>query len=143
MKKRIIAIAAVVCLLLNLNLTAGARGIMSSKYIDSITVYLWALGNSKMTISIAVDANDIMSEVGISSLVIEKSKSINGPWSVSKTWECNGSTYYNKDAESYTGSFSFTGTPGYYYRARTVGYAKQTSTQGDETAADSYVTKCT
>ena len=143
MKKRIFAIAVTISLLFSLSLTADAHGVLSSKYINYMMVQVSALGNSDMEVSVVVKATDIMDEVDISSLVIEEAKSSSGPWSVKKTWHCSGSAYYVNDSDKYTGSFSFTGTRGYYYRARIVGYAEQSSTQGDKAAADSYVTKCT
>ena len=143
MKKRILALAVVVSLVFSLSLTANARGILSSEYISYMMVQVSSLGNSKMEVNIVVKANDIMKKVGISSLVIEESKSSNGPWSVKKTWSCSGSDYYINGADKYTGYFSFTGVPGYYYRASIVGYAEQSLTQRDQSPADSYVTKCT
>lgn len=143
MKKRIMAIAIAVCMLFSLNITADARGVLSSEYIDNIIVGISPLGNSGMKVYVIVTANTVMSKVGISSLEIEEAKSINGPWSVKKTWSCSGSTYYDNNVDTYIGSFSFTGTPGYYYRAHTTGYAFSSASSGDETFASSYAQKCT
>lgn len=143
MKKRIIAIAVAVCLLFSLHLTADARGTLSSEYIDSIMVSVQALGDSSMNVRVVIFANAQMSEIGVSSLVVEESKSRNGPWSIKKSWNCSGSAYYEKGTNKFVGDFSFTGTPGYYYRASMVGYAEQSSTQRDQSPADSYIIKCT
>ena len=85
MKKRIIAIAVAVCLLFSLHLTADARGTLSSEYIDSIMVSVQALGDSSMNVRVVIFANAQMSEIGVSSLVVEESKSSNGPWSIKKS----------------------------------------------------------
>lgn len=103
----------------------------ASSYFMSRSAYLWKTSNSAFQVWFDVGAIAGMSELGASIIKIQRS-SDNSNWTTMKT-------YTKEDTPSLIGyntsnhashvptSSSYSGTPGYYYRAYVQFYAKNTS----------------
>lgn len=143
MKKmqRVLPVLLVVAILLSINVSASTH---ASYVLDTIMASMTTGGNGTMRFSVYVDGTQKLSKVGIDELVIQESSSKNGPWSEYDTWygEDNPGLFYDTNVASYQGDFSFTGTPGKYYRIIVKGYGELPGVGSDTSTFTSTASLC-
>ena len=96
----------------------------ASNYFGSSSVYLYQTTSTKFEAWFEVTALGIMDKLGASEIKIQRS-SDNSNWTTVKT--CSMSSYTNlicEDTGSHASYVTYTGTTGYYYRAKITIYAK-------------------
>ena len=105
----------------------------ASSFFGSSSVYLYRTSSTTFQAWFEVSALGVMDKVGASEIKIQKS-SDNENWTTVKT--CTMANYSNLICEN-TGAHasyvSYTGTSGYYYRARITLYAKDGTARGEVT----------
>lgn len=105
----------------------------ASSFFGSSSVYLYRTSSTTFQAWFEVSALGVMDKVGASEIKIQKS-SDNENWTTVKT--CTMANYSNLICEN-TGAHasyvSYTGTSGYYYRARITLYAKDGTASGEVT----------
>lgn len=132
-----------VCLLLVLSVVlvnpvfAQETSMWESNYFGSRLAYLYPTSGTQFEIWIEVEAVRTMDKLGASEIILQKS-SDNSTWTDIKTY--SKTVYQNlvKDnAYHYETYVTYTGTSGYYYRAKVWFYAER----GNGTAEYSYTTE--
>lgn len=129
LKKRLISVFLVVCLLMSLATIAGAR---ASEYLNTYSIGLSAEGDGEISVQLLVNAVYTMDQVGVLSIQIQEKNSPSGSWHHYETvlGSSDPDEFYAYDSIMFLNRFYFDCTPGRYYRAIAVVYA------GDETGSD-------
>ena len=132
MKKRVLSLLIIVCMLFALTTAASAR---ASAYLDGYRLSPTALGNGEIELYVRIEAVYAVDRVGIMALQIEERYSPTSSWHLYDTilGSEDPDTYYFYDFPIYTGTFTFDLTPGYDYRFIVTAYA------GDSTGFDTGV----
>lgn len=103
----------------------------ASNYFMSSSVYLDKTSSSTFEAWFDVDALDIMDELGASEIKIQRS-SDGTNWTTMKTYtKASYSNLVCDDTISHAAYVSYTGTAGYYYRAKITLYAKKGTGTGE------------
>ena len=105
----------------------------ASSFFGSSSVYLYQTSSTTFQAWFEVSALGVMDKVGASEIKIQKS-SDNENWTTVKT--CTMANYSNLIRENsgiHASYVSYTGTSGYYYRARITLYAKDGTASGEVT----------
>lgn len=105
----------------------------ASSFFGSSDVYLYRTSSTTFQAWFEVSALGVMDKVGASEIKIQKS-SDNENWTTVKT--CTMANYSNLICENtgfHASYVSYTGTSGYYYRARITLYAKDGTASGEWT----------
>lgn len=103
----------------------------ASNFFGSSSVYLYQTSSTKFQAWFEVSALGIMDKVGASEIKIQKS-SDDENWTTVKT--CSMANYSNLICENtgfHASYVSYTGTTGYYYRAKITLYAKDGTASGE------------
>lgn len=99
----------------------------ASYYFACSRVYLERLATYTFKINFDVTALDIMDELGVSSVSVQRS-SDGENWTTENTYTRDErSNFIREDAFTHAGNFNYTGTLGYYYRAKVIFYAKNST----------------
>ena len=105
----------------------------ASSFFGSSSVYLYQTSSTTFQAWFEVSALGVMDKVGASEIKIQKS-SDNENWTTVKT--CTMANYSNLICENtgfHASYVSYTGTSGYYYRAKITLYAKDGTASGEVT----------
>lgn len=122
---KIIAVALVIGTLLMVPVHAEEIEDRSSAYFMSSSTSLTKVTATKIEAYFSVGAFDIMDELGASSIKIQRSSDGNS-WTTMKTYSKEAySQLICEDTSSHAAVVSYTGTAGYYYRAKITLYAKE------------------
>lgn len=145
MKKRILPLLFVICVLVSIISTAGAREIIpyASKYLDQYGVTLIATGDGEMAIDMFVDGVSKMSKIGVMEVYIEEKNTSTGSWHEYDTLYGmdDPSTFYDYNSYDYLRTIYFDGVVGRYYRVSLIVYAGNSS--GSDTGEiTSYTVRC-
>ncbi len=127
MKRFIKLIALVLVITTLLIVPAGAENVndKASAYFMSSTIYLDKVSSTKFDACFSVGAYGIMDELGASSIKIQRSADGNS-WTTMKTYTKESySQLICENTSSHAAYVTYTGTVGYYYRAKITLYAKQ------------------
>ena len=129
MKKRLISLFLVVCLIASMATIAYAR---ASSYLNTYSAGITAEGDGVISVQLLVNAVHTMDRVGVVSIQIQEKNSESSSWHHYQTVLGSGDPdeFYAYDTITFLNRFYFDCTPGRYYRAIAVVYA------GDETGAD-------
>ena len=99
----------------------------SSSYFLSFSTYLYKTSSTKFQVWFDVEARRGMDELGASKIIVQRS-SDGTSWSNMFTYY---PTYYSQmiceNTSAHAGYVPYTGTTGYYYRAKVTYYAKDSS----------------
>ena len=107
-----------------------------SKYFGSTLAYLYATTGTQFQIWIEVDATSYMDKLGASTVTVQRSSN-NSTWTDMATYTKEGnSQLVGSNTVTHAGYVTYTGTSGYYYRAKVTFYAKK----GNGTAEYDYTT---
>lgn len=127
---RYACIALVVAILAAVPIRAEAADTRASSFFASYDSFLWKTSSRTFEVWFDVNACNWMDEIGVSSIKVQRS-SDGESWTTMKTYQ---SEYFPQmiceDTASHTGCVSYTGTPGYYYRAYVTFYAKNSTGTG-------------
>ena len=132
--KRLIKVITVMLVMVSmLMMPVNAEGIedRSSAFFMNSSKSLTKVATSKIEVYFRVAAFDIMDELGASSIKIQRS-SDGTNWTTMKTFTKSG--YPNlicANTSSHATTVSYTGTAGYYYRAKITLYAKDGTSIGE------------
>lgn len=104
--------------------------IRSSHFFARHTTYIEQITERQFEVWFSVVAVDIMDELGVSSIIIQRSSDgVN--WTALKTFEMEDySNMIRTNSASHAGHVTYWGSPGYYYRAAVCYYAKNGSSIG-------------
>ena len=132
MKKRLLSLLIVSCMLFSLATVAGAR---ASAYLDGYRLDPTALGDGKVELYVRIEAVYAVDRVGVMLLQIDERNSPTSSWhsydTILGSDDPDKCYYYN--LPYYAGTFTFDLTPGRDYRFTVTAYA------GDETGFDTGV----
>ena len=140
MMKRIVKIVSVVlAMAVLLAVPAQAAEVVAprgSSYFMSVCTYLWHVSGTTFEAWFDVTAVRGMDEIGASSIAIQRSTD-NQNWTTVKTFtKANYPSMIDEDTCQHASYVTYTGSTGYYYRARVTIYAKD----GSGTAFDYWYT---
>lgn len=132
-KKKISALLKIICVLLFIVATVNAFEQRASEYLNAYSAIVHAKGNGNMTVDAIVYGVDVMDKIGVKTLRIEEKYSGNGSWHYYDTLydSDDPDEFYDYDVHTFLNTFSFNGTPGYYYRVIATVYAG--NSQGSDT----------
>lgn len=124
-----------ICILLVMSMLlvipAFAAETRASNFFLSSSVYLYKTSSTKFEAWFDVDAVRMMDELGASEIKIQRS-SDNQNWTTMKTYTKDSySNLICDDTMTHAACVSYTGTAGYYYRAKITLYAKNSSGTGE------------
>ena len=130
--KRRICVILVVAMVLAIPVYAEEAQTRSSAYISMYDSYLYKSASNQIQVWFEVGGMGIMDEIGCSEIRVQRSSTGTGNWVTMKT-------YYPEDYPemlsendySHIDYVTYTGTPGYYYRAIVIIYAKKGSGFGE------------
>lgn len=136
---QVVCILFVVVMLMPIFALAAENGnSRASNYFTESSVYFWHVSGSQYQIWFDVTAVDLMSELGASKIVVERSTDL-VDWDPVKTY--NKSSYGQMTTKTTTASYdnyvTYYPADGYAYRATVTLYARNSSGTGemDETTA--------
>lgn len=140
MKKRLISLTLVVCILFSLAGLANA-GILASSQLERYGIALTAKGNSDMAISIFVDGVTEMEKIGVNEVFIEERNTATSGWHEFDTYYGmdDKDLYYDFDSYDYIRTLHFDGTPGKYYRVTIIAFGKNSAGMDTGTVTSSTV----
>lgn len=133
MKKHIKLVALILVMTILFAVPAQAQGLepRASSYFMSSNVYLNKTSTYNFEAWFRVSANDIMDEVGASSIAIQRS-SDGENWTTMGTFsKATYPQFIDRNTSVHAACLLYTGTPGYYYRAKITLYAKDSSGTGE------------
>lgn len=133
MKRFVQIIALVLVITILLAVSAGAENVDSkaSAYFMSSSTYLDKVSSTTFDACFSVGAYGIMDELGASSIKIQRSSDGNS-WTTMKTYsKANYPQLICENTSSHAAYVTYTGTAGYYYRAKITLYAKQGTGTGE------------
>lgn len=127
MKKliRITCIIMAIVLLFAVPVYAEEVSTWSSSYIAIFDSYLWKISDNQFQVWFDITGMGMMEELGVSQIKVQRRASPNDEWVTFKTYL--PSSYPQmicKNTGSHVDCVTYTGTPGYYYRAVVTFYAK-------------------
>lgn len=145
MKKRILPLLFVVCVLVSMISTVGARTVVpyASKYLDQYGVSLVAEGNGRMAIDMTVDGVSKMTRIGVREVYIEEKNTSTGSWHEYDVLYGmdDPDTFYDYNSYDYLRTIYFDGVVGRYYRVTITAHAVNSS--GSDTGdVTSYTVRC-
>lgn len=122
----------VVCTILGINVSAAENPVArESNYFSSRLGYLVKTSTNKFQIWFDVTAAGTMQELGVSEITVQRS-SDDSNWSDMTTFYKSAYTQMTtKNAYEYQNYVTYTGTSGYYYRAKIWFYAKNSTGTGE------------
>lgn len=145
MKKRLIALACVLLMVLGLPGMACAATPRASDYFGATAVYAWALDDREILIEFDINATHTMLEVGATQVYIFEQQS-DGSYDIVYTFDYRDAGYYGcmMDTNSMfgTGEVSYYGTPGVNYYAKCALYARD-RTGGQTLYFNTLIVTCT
>lgn len=108
----------------------------ASSYFTSNTVKLSDEGNGKVKVTYTVASKDVMDELGIKKIVIQKK--VGSDWDDVKTYSsANYSSFISQNVAEKRGSITYNGTEGKTYQAKVTFYAKDSSGSATKTITSS------
>ena len=135
--------AQFVCLLLVLSMILAIPALAienstwQSNYFMSHLAYLYPTSGSQFEVWIEVEAVRTMDKLGASEITVQRSSN-NSTWTDMKTYTKEDyPNLVDDDAFAYEAYVTYTGSSGYYYRAKVWFYAER----GNGTAEYSYTTE--
>ena len=102
-----------------------------NSYIMSTCVYLYQISSTQFDVWFEIIARGIMDEVGAYEIKIQRSTDGENWTSVKVFTGTVSNGMLDEDTHAHAGYVSYTGTRGYYYRARIVLYAENSSGHGE------------
>lgn len=132
--KRLIRITCIIMamvLLFAVPVYAEEASTWSSSYISSYDSYLWKSSDNQFQIWFDITGMGKMDEIGVSQIKVQRRASSSDDWVTMKTYL--PSSYPEMIRENSAGYYhyvTYTGTPGYYYRAVVTFYAKKGNGSG-------------
>ena len=107
----------------------------SSSFFHSHLEYLYKISSLRFQVWFEIRANRTMDELGVSTIVVQRSSNGTSGWENMKTfYKADNSQMICSNTGTHTDCVTYTGTPGYYYRAKITYYAKDSSGTGSYTA---------
>ena len=140
--KQIIRIVSVVLVaVMLLPLSAYAEGISrASNFFVETSTYIDKVSGTTFEVWFDVTAKSLMDELGTSTIKIQRSSDRTN-WTTMKTFSKDSySQMIDEDTVWHGDCVTYTGTAGYYYRAKVTFYAKNDSGIGEYTLYTSTVT---
>ena len=124
---RYVCMLLVVAILLSVPVFAQEEATpWSSAYFSSHLEYLYEISTIKFEVWFDVIAKRIMDELGASTIKVQRSANGETGWETMKTYNmADYSQMICENTGSHVGCVTYTGTPGYYYRAKITYYAKE------------------
>ena len=102
-----------------------------SLYFVAYDSWLSWISNSRFYVCYDVSAKDTMEELGVRSIAIQRSANGTSGWTTMRTYTCDERPeFICENTGSHGGEFVYLATAGYYYRARMLYYAKNSSGTG-------------
>lgn len=121
---RIIAMLTVLATMVVMPVWAEAANSRASSFFGSSNVYLYKLSGTQFEVWFNVTATGGMDELGASEIKIQRS-SDGENWSTMRTYIKEVySNMTDTNTSNHASYFTYTGTAGYYYRAKITLYAK-------------------
>ena len=130
---RIICVLLVVSLLLAVPVLATENSSRASAFFVSTCTYLYEVDGNEFGVWFEVTAKYKMDELGVSCIKIQRSSN-QSSWTTVKT--CYPSSYeqmISTNTAIHADGVTYTGTSGYYYRAKVTYYAKSGNSIGEYT----------
>ena len=111
----------------------AAEGERASNFFSRTSTYLEKTGGTTFEVWFDVTAVNLMDELGVKTIYVQRS-SDRSSWTTVKTYsKANYSQMIDEDTVIHADCVTYTGTAGYYYRAKVVFYAKNSSGTGEYT----------
>lgn len=133
--RRFIKVIALILALVLLAVPVWAEGVetRASSFFFSSDVYLHKISSTQFEAWFTVVALDAMDELGASIIKIQRSAD-GETWTTMKTYTKAGySQMICEDTGAHGACVTYTGTPGFYYRAKITLYAKNSTGVGEMT----------
>ena len=105
----------------------------ASNYFSRSSTYLYKTSSTQFQVWFEITATGMMTELGAKTVKVQRS-SDGANWTTMKTY--NSSDYSNmicSNTAIHSSYFTYSGTPGYQYRAKVTYYAKNSSGTGQVT----------
>lgn len=130
---RQVCVAAVI-LLLSISMMGGALATSrASIYLTKYTAKVTAVTGGRIDVTFSVGANQRVSELGASYILLEESDNGGKTWTTAREYQ--GESWMTAtDRSSYSRTFSYQGTAGHQYRVTAKVFAK------DDNGGDSRIT---
>ena len=132
MKKLVQCLSLLVAMLMILSIPVFAAGSpKASSFFTKTSTYLEKTSGTSFDIWFDVIATGTMTELGVSTINVQRS-SDRSSWTTTKTFsKSNYSQMTDDNTVAHDDYVSYTGTAGYYYRAKVTFYAKNGSGTGE------------
>lgn len=132
MKRLLQCISLLLVMAMLMTIPAFAAGApKASYYFTRLSTYLEKTSGTTFDVWFDVTATGIMDEVGVSSIKIQRS-SDKSSWTTVKTFlKENYSQMTDDNTAAHADCVTYTGTTGYYYRAKVTFYAENSSGTGE------------
>ena len=109
----------------------AAESSRASLFFTKMSTYLEKTSGTTFEVWFEVTATGTMEELGVSTIKVERS-SDKSTWTTMKTYsKANYSQMTDDNTVAHADCVTYTGTSGYYYRARVTFYAKNSSGSGE------------
>lgn len=134
MKRLVQCISLLLALVMLMTIPAFAVGTpKASYYFTRMSTYLEKTSGTTFEVWFDVTATGTMQELGVSTIKVQRS-SDRSTWTTMKTYsKADYSQMTDDNTAGHADCVTYTGTTGYYYRAKVTFYAKNSSGTGEYT----------
>lgn len=132
MKRLVQCISLLLVMAMLMTIPAFAAGTpKASRYFIRTSTYLEKTSGTTFDVWFDVTATGTMQELGVSTIKVQRS-SDNSTWTTMKTYsKADYSQMTDDNTVAHDDCVTYTGTAGYYYRAKVTFYAKNSSGTGE------------